>query len=285
MKKWIAGLALSALLGLQSQVLAFGHTTVLAQDFKSGKAGGSVPYVDGMKEDYLQKNVNSLLHTRAEELARKAGGNAVVSYTVTVNRPTLFSVVMKASGDRTVYDGMNIDVAAGAELEPKELLYTNTAEYQQYIGSRHYVFSEEGIAVQSAADGPFDKVVPYRSIVSMINVAGGARLLTSYKLTKESQDKTLSLRAGELIALYLDSNPASGMDWVLTDRSAAPGFRDLGHSFYMPMVNKTGRGGTPGQTIMFLAFDRPGTYTVEAVYKRRMEKSPYNELNFHFDVH
>jgi predicted secreted protein len=284
MKKWMMGLTLAALIGVAGQAFAFGHTTILQENFKSGKAVGVIPYADGLKEAYLQTNVNSLLKDRAEALAKKAGGSPTVSYEITVNRPTLFSVLLKAAGNQTLYDGVNVDVAAGAELKPEDLLYVKSDEYLHYVGTKKFIFAENGIRIQNTADGPFDTVVPYNQIAPMINVAEGARLLTSYKLTKESKDKTLELKAGELVALFLDSNPATGLDWVLTDRSAAPGFKNLGHSFYLPMENKTSRGGTPGQTIMFFAFDKPGTYTVEAVYKRKMEKSPYDELNFHFNV-
>jgi predicted secreted protein len=280
MNKWMALAVMTAFLGLSSQVQAFGHTTIV-QDKVSG---GVLPYVDGLKESYLQKNVNSLLKEKGEALAKQAGKGARLSYEITVNRPSLFSVILKAEGDKTLYEGVTVDTAAGSELDEKDLLYTNTTAYQQYLQGKKYVFSEKGIRVQSAPGGAFDTVVPYPSLVRTINVAGGARLLTSYKLTKESADKTLELKPGELIALYLDSNPTTGLEWSLSDQSAAPGFADLGHSFYLPMVNRTNAGGSPGQTILFFTFEKPGNYDLRAVYARKMEKTPNSELMYHFIV-
>jgi predicted secreted protein len=280
MKQWWLAAALAACLGLSGQAFAFGHTTVVSESI----SGGTIPYVDGMKEAYLQKNVNSLLKERGEALQRQAGKNARLSYEITVNRPSMFSVIFKAEGEKTIYSGITIDVAAGSELEEKDLLYTNTVPYQQMLQGKHFVYGENGFLVQRTENGPFDQVIPYQSVVKSINVAGGARLLTSYKLTRESADKTLELKAGELVALYLDANPTTGLDWTLVDKSKAAGFADLGHSFYLPMVNQTGTGGSPGQTILFFSFDKPGTYDVMAVYRRKMEKSPYDELTYHFIV-
>ena len=86
--------------------------------------GGSVPYIDGLRETYLQNNVNGILRSRAEALQKKAGEGARLSYEITLNRPSLVSFVLKAEGQRTVYDGVTIDTEAGSVLDEKDLLYT-----------------------------------------------------------------------------------------------------------------------------------------------------------------
>lgn len=283
LKQSAAALALGITLALPLPVFAFGHTTLLRQDYSEGKASGQVPFVDGLKEPYQQNNLNHLIKEKANALGKATGGKAVLSYEVTMNRPTLFSVILKAEGDRTVYGGLNLDVSGGKALEDQDLLYTNSAEYAKYLQGKEYVFAENGIRVASAPEGPLDTMVPYTQLVKAINVAEGARLLTSYKLDSAAEDMTLDLKPGELVALYMEANPTSGNQWVLVDQSSQPGFANLGHSFTLPLLNPTGQAGSPGVTILFASFTQPGDYQVKAVYAKTMA-APLRERVFKFKV-
>lgn len=283
LKQSAAALALGITLALPLPVFAFGHTTLLRQDYSEGKASGQVPFVDGLKETYQQNNLNHLIKEKANALGKAAGGKAVLSYEVTMNRPTLFSVILKAEGDRTVYGGLNLDVSGGKALEDQDLLYTNSAEYAQYLQGKEYVFAENGIRVASAPGGPLDTTVPYTQLVKAINVAEGARLLTSYKLDSAAENMTLDLKPGELVALYMEANPTSGNQWVLVDQSSQSGFANLGHSFTLPLLNPTGQAGSPGVTILFASFTQPGDYQVKAVYAKTMA-APLRERVFKFRV-
>lgn len=111
-KKWMLALSCAALLAAPAAGFAFGHTTVVADP----RLGGSVPYIDGLRETYLQNNVNGILRSRAEALQKKAGEGARLSYEITLNRPSLVSFVLKAEGQRTVYDGVTIDTELAASL-------------------------------------------------------------------------------------------------------------------------------------------------------------------------
>lgn len=283
LKKSAAALALGLSLALPLSAFAFGHTTLLRQDYSDGKAAGQVPFVDGLKEANLQANLNHLIKEKANVLGKEAGGKAVLSYEVTMNRPTLFSIILKAEGDRTVYAGMNLDVTGGKVLEDQDLLYTNSTEYAQYIQGKNYVFAEEGIRVASQPEGPLDTTIPYSKLLKAINVAEGARLLTSYKLDSNGEDMTLDLKPGELVALYMDANPTSGNQWVMVDQSAQSGFVNLGHSFTLPLLNPTGQAGSPGVTILFAGFSQPGDYQIKAVYAKKMT-APLRERVFRFRV-
>ena len=116
--------------------------------------GGSVPYIDGLRETYLQNNVNGILRSRAEALQKKAGEGARLSYEITLNRPSLVSFVLKAEGQRTVYDGVTIDTEAGSVLDEKDLLYTKSADYERLLDGKHYVFGETGILAESTDGAP-----------------------------------------------------------------------------------------------------------------------------------
>lgn len=262
---------------------AFGHTTILTENYSTGKATGQVPYVDGLKEMYQQNNLNHVIKEQAAALAKEAGGQAALSYEVTVNRPTLFSVILKAQGNRTVYAGLNLDTRNGAILEAKDLLYTNVPEYKEYLEGKSFVFAENGVRIPSVTGGPLDVTIPYTKLLKAINVAEGSRLLTSYKLTPEAEEKTLYLKPGELVALYLEANPTSGNNWTMVDQSGHTGFVNLGHSFTLPLVNPTGAAGSSGTTILFAAFDAPGSYQIKAAYGKTLT-APLRERVFHFVV-
>lgn len=283
LKKSLTALALGLSLSLPLSAFAFGHTTLLSESYSDGKASGVVPFADGLKEAYQQNNLNHIIKEKASALGKAAGGQATLSYEVTVNRPSMFSVILKAQGDRTVYAGLNLDTTDGNLMEDKDLFYTNSAAYAQYVQGKSYVFAENGIRVASTQDGPYDTLIPYTRILKALNVAEGARLLTSYKLDSAAEGMTLPLKAGELVALYMEANPTSGNQWVLADQSGHDGFVDLGHSFTLPMQNPTGAAGSPGVTILFASFDKPGDYQLKALYGKTLA-APLRERVYKFHV-
>ena len=283
LKKSFAALTLGLSLSLPLSAFAFGHTTLLSESYSSGKASGVVPFADGLKEAYQQNNLNHLIKEKANALGKAAGGQAVLSYEVTVNRPSMFSVILKAQGNRTVYAGMNLDTTDGNLVEDKDLFYINSAEYAKKLQGKSYVFAENGVRIASTQDGPYDTLIPYTQILKALNVAEGARLLTSYKLDASAKGMTLPLKAGELVALYMEANPTSGNRWVLTDQSSQEGFVDLGHSFTLPMQNPTGAAGSPGVTILFASFHKPGYYLLKALYGKNLA-APLRERVYKFHV-
>lgn len=283
LRKSLTALALGLSMSLPLSAFAFGHTTLLSESYSSGRASGTVPFADGLKEAYQQNNLNHIIKEKANALGKAAGGQATLSYEVTVNRPSLFSVILKAQGDRTVYGGLNLDTTDGNVIEDKDLFYTNSTEYAQNIQGRSYVFAEDGVRIASTPDGPYDTLVPYTRILKALNVAEGARLLTSYKLDSLAENMTLPMKKGELVALYMESNPTSGNQWVLADQSGHEGFVNLGHSFTLPMQNPTGQAGSPGVTILFASFDRPGDYQLKALYGKTLV-TPLRERVYRFHV-
>ena len=271
MKKTLALCALFCLL-FSANTLAYERTAVLDVPVKNG----SVPSVDGLSNAGLQANINSILKAKAESLAKEAGGSAQVSYDITMNQPTLFSVVIKAAGNKTIYAGVNIDNTSGKEADTSDFFYQKD-DFAKLIGTKPYVFTEDGLLLAETAGGPFTKKVPYSALMKNINIANSARFITTYKLTAEAQDKTLRLNKGEIVSLYLHSNPTTGYDWYIIDGAKQPGLVNLGHSFVMPS-NPRGMTGSPGTSILLFSFTQPGTYKLRIDYKRNWMPD-YNMTN------
>ena len=128
---------------------------------------------------------------------------------MTMNRPTLFSIILKAEGDRTVYAGMNLDVTGGKVLEDQDLLYTNSTEYAS--------ISREKLRVRRRGDPggfPAGRALghhhPLYETAEGHQRAEGARLLTSYKLDSNGEDMTLDLKPGELVpCTWMPTPPAA----------------------------------------------------------------------------
>ncbi|MCH3914962.1 MAG: protease inhibitor I42 family protein [Acidaminococcaceae bacterium] len=261
---------------------AFGHTTIITD--KAGKNGAiQIPVVDGIDNKLLENNMNHILRDKAEKLAKAAGGNATVSYRITMNRPTLFSIVYEANGSRVLYDGVNIDTTTGKEAVTKDFFYTKD-NFQKNVGESAYVFGEDGLLLSSGNYAPYGTKVPYNVLMSSINVAEGARFINSYKLTESAEDKTLYLHTGELVALYLNANPTTGFNWALSDGSKAAGVVMIGNSFYLPNNNRTGMTGSPGTNISFFGFSQPGVYKLTFNYERSWVKDAIKSKNYYFVV-
>ena len=62
-----------------------------------------------------------MLNNAADNLAKQLG-SCRLSYTVTLNRPTVVGILLKAeNGANTVYKGVNIDLTTGREMELTEI--------------------------------------------------------------------------------------------------------------------------------------------------------------------
>ncbi len=259
---------------------AFGHTTIITD--KIGKNGSQVPVVDGIDNKLLENNINHILRGKVENLAKAAGGNATVTYKVTMNRPTLFSILFEGRGNRTVYDGVNIDTTTGKEAVTKDFFYTKD-NFQNNVGSHAYVFEEDGLLLSDGGYSPYGTKVPYSALMPSINVAEGARFLTSYKLTEASEEKTLYLHPGEIVALYLKANPTTGYNWALSDGSKASGVVMIGNSFFLPN-DRAGMTGSPGTNISFFGFSQQGNYRLTFNYERSWVKDSIQSKNYYFVV-
>ena len=220
---------------LPETVLAFGHTTVLQEHYADGNAEGVVPYVDGLKEQYLENNLNHVIKEKANALGKAAGARRCCPYQITwVNRPTLFSVIPKAEGDKTVYDGLNLDTTSGKEVEPRDLLYTNTAEYTEKLLGKDFVFRGKRDSVAGGSGGRVYHQCTLCVPGKIHQCGGGGPAPDQLQADPRRCGQDPGTAPGELVALYLDANPPRAILWQLFDQSSQGGFANLGHSFFLP---------------------------------------------------
>lgn len=98
-------------------------------------------------------------------------------------------------------------------------------------------------------------------------------MLTVYGLTRAVEDKVVTVKAGELLALQLESNRTTGYSWFVEGNGYAGQFYELGRSYVLPGNAANNRTGMPGLEIIVFGAQEPGEYKVNMEYKRAWEKA------------
>lgn len=270
---------LTTLLCLAMCLTAFAdqQTTVLRQEAAVGKAQAVLPYIDGSNSVELEKKANALVWAAAQDLSRQVGGGNI-SYEVTLNRPSLVSLLLTAqNGDKKVYRGLNLDLTTGSEFSVTDFFIDND-EVKAALGAYDRVlFGEEGIYLNGGKGTPYDGFVPYSQLLTSMRIGEAGRIMQVARLTASSSKKTLVMEKGGLVALKLDANPSTGYGWAMSCASA--NVQKVGSSFTIPRAEEE-RVGVPGVEIVFLAVRQPGTYNIKMEYKRPWEKLSLDSFTF-----
>lgn len=269
------------LLCLSTTVFARAKTTLLADNFTQGNINGVIPFADGITDEKVQSNINKILRDKSEALAKGLGGNVTLSYTQQLDQPSIFSVLLVAdNGSEQKVQGVNIDVTSGKEAVLGDFLYLNDT-FKAVVGEyKDLVLGQDGITVSKTTEGVYDEFIPYKSLIKSINIATAGRFLPVFKITKEVAGKTLYTKAGDIIALKLDSNRTTGYSWLLSEDSRQQGVVEMGSSFVMQSATNPNMTGVAGIDIILFACDKAGEYNVSYQYKRPWEKDINQELNF-----
>ena len=273
MKKLLGAFLAASLLFCQSD-FADQPTTVLT-DTRSGKRiTMEVPVIDGANNEVFQRSANSLLNNAVDEVAGKIGKQGTVTYEVTLNRPSLVSILLKGTnGGRTYYRGVNLDLSAGREFTLDDFFFGGE-EREQLLGkhTEDVIFTEDGIAFSEKKGAAYTREFSYQELLPLARIGDIGRLLKVWKLTENSHGKTLTVKTGDLFAFKLNANPSTGFQWVNTV-SGGPeqGIVKTGSSFMIPNAQQA-QVGTPGVEIQFFAAKAPGTYQLKLSYQRPWEK-------------
>ncbi|MGI6263582.1 MAG: protease inhibitor I42 family protein [Succiniclasticum sp.] len=267
MKK-IASMLLTGLLLFGATAFADQPTTVLTELRNTKGASVQVPYLDGTNDETLTQNANRVLASAAEDLAGRSG---TVTFTVTLNRPSLVSVLLTGQqGNRTTYRAVNIDLTTGKEFGLDSFFFDNEKR-QSIVGKKpgQVLFTEQGVRYGDN----FGSFVSYDKLVPCARIGDIGRLLRVWKVTENAGGKQLTVRRGDFIAAKLSADPTSGMQWVRTIDGPKDGLVGTGESFVIPHETPQGStGASAGTLIQFLGAMTPGTYQVKMSYQKPWDK-------------
>ena len=273
MKK-IAGVLLAVSLLFCQTVFADQPTTVLTELKEGKRITVEMPVIDGANDEALQRAANSVLRNAVEDVANKVGKQGTVSYEVTLNRPSLVSILVKGTnGGRVVYRAVNLDLTTGREFALDDFFFSSE-EQEKLLGKQtdNILFTEEGIAFSEKKGAAYTKKFAYQDLLSLARIGDIGRLLKVWKLTENSDGKILTVNQGDLFAFKLNANPSTGFQWVNTvSGGPANGLYKTGSSFMIPNSQKE-QVGTPGIEFQFYAAKTPGTYQLQLSYQRPWEK-------------
>ncbi len=246
----------------------------------SGSVTGTVPETDGLENVDLQKSANRVLAGAADSITKQLG-RCNLSYTVTLNRPSVVGILLKAeNASGVLYKGINIDLTTGREMALTDIFrggetFTNiTGPYNDAL------LYEDGVHLRDAAGAAYTRVVPYKDLLPAIRAAEAVRILPVSFMTRAVEGKLVPVKPGALLAVKLDANRSTGYSWQVHPSDAANVY-EIGRSYIMPM-NMDSQAGVMGSEIIFLAVQNPGSYKVTMEYKRGWEMMGVQ--NFSFDI-
>ena len=279
----ILGILLCCLiLGLSTVAFAEQPTTVFSKVVATKNMQGEIPEIDGLRYTNLQKSVNGILNSKVKDLLAQVGGSGTVSYEVKLNRPSLVGILLKAtSGGRTAYQAVNLDMTTGNEFSIRDFVGEGNAVHEILGAYEGVLFADNGIYTRTSSGAAYSNFVSYSKLFPLLRTGEAGRLLTVYGLTRAVEDKVVTVKAGELLALQLESNRTTGYSWFVEGNGYAGQFYELGRSYVLPGNAANNRTGMPGLEIIVFGAQEPGEYKVNMEYKRAWEKgSGFDKFSF-----
>ena len=273
----ILGILLCCLiLGLSTVAFAEQPTTVFSKVVATKNMQGEIPEIDGLRYTNLQKSVNGILNSKVKDLLAQVGGSGTVSYEVKLNRPSLVGILLKATnGGHTAYQAVNLDMTTGNEFSIRDFVGEGNAVHEGVL------FADNGIYTRTSSGAAYSNFVSYSKLFPLLRTGEAGRLLTVYGLTRAVEDKVVTMKAGELLALQLESNRTTGYSWFVEGNGYAGQFYELGRSYVLPGNAANNRTGMPGLEIIVFGAQEPGEYKVNMEYKRAWEKgSGFDKFSF-----
>ena len=279
----ILGILLCCLiLGLSTVAFAEQPTTVFSKVVATKNMQGEIPEIDGLRYTNLQKSVNGILNSKVKDLLAQVGGSGTVSYEVKLNRPSLVGILLNATnGGRTAYQAVNLDMTTGNEFSIRDFVGEGNAVHEILGAYEGVLFADNGIYTRTSSGAAYSNFVSYSKLFPLLRTGEAGRLLTVYGLTRAVEDKVVTVKAGELLALQLESNRTTGYSWFVEGNGYAGQFYELGRSYVLPGNAANNRTGMPGLEIIVFGAQEPGEYKVNMEYKRAWEKgSGFDKFSF-----
>lgn len=255
------------------------RTTVLDAVSSNGSGKVVTPYIDGSTDTVMESSLNSIIKEEAQKLVKKAGKNANLSYEITLNRPSLVSLLLKAEGSKTYYKGLNLDITTGKEFTLNDFFVKND-DIKNIVDLKDFVLSENAILYPQNNFANYSNVVDYEKVINNVRVGEAGRIFQVARLTDKSENKTLHLQGAGLVAIKLASNPSTGYSWQI---APSAGVKEAGRSFNMPALTD-GRTGVPGEEIIVFAVSGKGMHSINFQYKRAWERSFAQSFKVNIEV-
>lgn len=263
-------------------------TTVLTQWEKDKELTVALPVIDGSSNEILEKAANHALRAAVQQLAKKIDGKGQVTYQVSLNRPSLISILFKAvpanAGTSTYYQALNLDLTSGKTFGLGDFLREGMA-CREILPANYYelLFSDQGIYSNDGPGKPYSSFTSYAKLAPLMRISEAGRLVKVWRLTQSCAGRELSIPAGSLFAIKLVSNPSTGNRWSSQITNGQGNLYQIGRSFTMPLKTIEGTTGSSGMEILVFAAQKPGQYTVQMNYGRNWDKV-HDADNFAFQV-
>lgn len=282
MKKILAFLMM--FLCFNTIALAAGEPTIIARAVTEKNLKGVIPEADGITNETFRTNINRVLRQKATALAQLTGQDAVVNYEVVLNRPTLFSIILTAENStKKLYQGVNIDVEAGAECT-SDTLFRDVKALKEKTAMNDFVLANGGLLGTATEYGAYTKFIAYSEILTHINISNAERFMKVHRLTNVAFGSEVTVQAGEPLGILLVANRSTGYTWKLGAASKAEGIIELGKAYVMSSAIAEGKTGTPGLDIVFVGALKPGIYNIRLEYARSWDKYPLDTGEFRLVV-
>lgn len=264
---------------------ASSYNAILQKEVSGEGLKGYYPVLDGLMNEKIQKQINVEIKKHVDNLVKAVGNKGNVSFTLKINKPTIFSVLLKANNNgQKAYDAINMDLATGKECVAKDYFYLNESYYKLLGEKSEFLLAEKGIYFRkdkNDLNGDFSNFVKYTDFASSLNIVNVARYLPVVKITKQVKNNTLVVSEGDFIAIKLETERSAGLNWNF-DSSDRSNVFEVGRSYLMSRMEKTDAIIKPDYDIVFIETKKAGKYKVLFTYKHAWEK--FVEPSIIFDV-
>lgn len=273
---------------------AWQPTTVLTKIEKSGTSFTHIPVIDGANNEALEANANSILNAVAADLRKRVGRDGLVDYKVTLNRPSLVSILLSGANSKgeKFFKPVNIDLTSGKEFSLNDFLQDGMARREVMDDDfTDILFGEDGVFTAKKKYDMPNTFTTYEKLIPLMRIGEVGRLIPIHRITDKVEGKVLNLKKGDMFAIQLKSNPTTGYRWSAqipggdNIPEGEKGILLVGSSFMIPKDTPRGMTGVGGYEILFFAAREVGTYDMKMVYGRPWEgNAAASSLNFTVDI-
>lgn len=254
---------------------ASSYNAVLQKGISGDGVTGYYPVLDGLMSEKLQKQINADLKKHVDNLVKVAGNKGEVSFTLRMNKPTLFSVLVKVNNNgKEVYDAINMDTSTGQECLDKDYFYLNDNYYKIFGENAEFLLDKKGVYFRKDKNNlneAFTGYIKYADLAPSLNIVNVARYLPVVKISKQAKNNTVVVNEGDFIAIKLETDRASGLTWSFESSDPSNVF-EVGRSYLMSRMEKTDAIIKPDYDIIFIEVKKTGKYKALFTYKHSWEK-------------